>query len=173
METFVIPNPRRVAVIESEADIARSPEDVFDYCSDPMNEPRWNVKMKGVEKLTGGPFGVGTRYRMEFVSGPPVLSECVRLERPSVWELFGGSRVMRSGWRGRVRAGPAGTHLVLRMEIELRGLLALATPLLRRRMRPELERDVATIKETLEAADRPPQRPPGAMAEPGSTDELS
>jgi hypothetical protein len=165
METFVIPNPGRVAVIESETDIARSPEDVFDYCSDPTNEPEWNVKMKGVEKVTDGPLGIGTRYRMEFVSGPPVTSECVRLERPNVWELFGGSRVMRSGWRGRVLPSPAGAHLVLRMEIELRGLLALATPVLRRRMRPELDRDIATIKATLEGAGRPPERPPGAEAD--------
>jgi hypothetical protein len=33
--SFVIPSPKRVEVIESEADMARSPEDVFDYCSDP------------------------------------------------------------------------------------------------------------------------------------------
>lgn len=51
----MIPNPRRVAVIESEADIGRSPEDVFDYCSDPANEPAWNVKMKSVEQPTDGP----------------------------------------------------------------------------------------------------------------------
>jgi uncharacterized protein YndB with AHSA1/START domain len=165
MESFVIPNPRRIVVIESEADIARSPEDVFDYCSDPANEPQWNVKMKGVQKLTEGPFGIGTRYRMEFVSGPPVTSECVRLERPNVWEMLGGSRVMRSGWRGRVLPSPAGARLVLRMEIELRGLLALGTPLLRRRMRPELERDIATIRATLERAGGPPERPPGAEAD--------
>jgi hypothetical protein len=165
MESFVIPSPGRVAVIESEADIATSPEDVFDYCSDPMNEPEWNVKMKGVEKVTEGPFGIGTRYRMEFVSGPPVMSECVRLERPGVWEMFGGSRVMRSGWRGRVLPSPAGAHLVLRMEIELRGLLGLGTPLLRRRMRAELERDIATIKATLEGAGGHPERRPGPQAD--------
>jgi uncharacterized protein YndB with AHSA1/START domain len=71
MDGFVIPNPGRVAVIESEAYIARSPENVFDYCSDPANEPAWNVKMKSVEHLTDGPLGIGTRHRMEFVSGPP------------------------------------------------------------------------------------------------------
>jgi uncharacterized protein YndB with AHSA1/START domain len=157
-ETFVIPNPRRVAVIESETDIARSTEDVFDYCSDPTNEPQWNIKMKGIEKLTEGPLSVGTRYRMEFVSGPPVMSECVRLERPGVWEMLGESRIMRSGWRGRVLASTAGAHLVLRMEIELRGLLGLAAVFLRRRMRPELERDIATIKATLEGAERASKR---------------
>ncbi|WP_354644776.1 SRPBCC family protein [Kitasatospora camelliae] len=161
MERFVIPDSRRVAVIEVEADVARSLEDVFDYCSDPMNEPQWNVRMKGVEKVTDGPFGVGARYRMEFVSGPPVMSECVRLEHPGIGEMFGGSKLMRSGWRGRVLGGPAGAHLVLRMEIKLRGLLALATPLLCRRMRPELERDIATIKATLEGgAGRPSERSP-------------
>jgi hypothetical protein len=43
-----------------------------------------------------------------------------------------------------------GARLLLRMEIQLRGLLGLAAPLLRRRMRPELERDIATIKARLE-----------------------
>jgi len=36
------------------------------------------------------------------------------------------------------------------MEIQLHGLLRMAAPLLRRRMRPELERDIATIKAKLE-----------------------
>lgn len=165
MESFVIPHPRRVAVIESEAEIVRSPEDVFDYCSDPMTEPQWNIRMKSVEKLTDSPFGIGARYRMEFRSGPPVISECVRLERPAVWEMLGESRVFRSGWRGRALPSPAGARLVLRMEIELRGLLALGTPLLRRRMRPEPERDIATIKATLEGAETPPEQHPGAEAD--------
>jgi hypothetical protein len=57
-----------------------------------------------------------------------------------------------------VLASTAGAHLVLRMEIELRGLLGLAAVFLRRRMRPELERDIATIKATLEGAERASKR---------------
>jgi hypothetical protein len=37
------------------------------------------------------------------------------------------------------------------MELQLHGPLGLATPLLGRRMRSELERDIATIKANLEA----------------------
>jgi len=48
---------------------------------------------------------------------------------------------------------------MLRMEIELRGLVGLAAPLLRRRMRPELERDIATSKARLEGAGPPPPGP--------------
>jgi Polyketide cyclase / dehydrase and lipid transport len=157
LETSVItPKRGRTAVLMAEADVERSPEEVFDYCSDPVNEPEWNVKMKAIERLTDGPVGVGTRYRMEFTSGPAVISECVRFERPSVWELIGRSRALTSGWRGRVVPRGDGTHLVLRMEIQLRGLLGFAAPVLRRQMRPELERDIATIKARLEGTERPP-----------------
>ncbi len=160
MTSSVIASKRgRLAVIEAEADIQRSPEDVFDYCSDHTHEPEWNTKMKAVEKLTDAPMGVGARYRMEFTSAPSVVSECVRFERPSVWEMVGRSRAMRSGWRGRVLPEGDGAHLLLRMEIQLRGLLGLAAPLLRRRMRPELERDIATIKARLEAVEPSPLDP--------------
>jgi hypothetical protein len=166
LETSVVPVKRgRLAVIEAEADVQRSPEEVFDYCSDHAHEPEWNSKMKGVEQLTEGPIGVGTRYRMEFASAPSVVSECVRFERPSVWEMVGRSRAMRFGWRGRVLPSGDGVHLMLRMEIQLRGLLGLAAPLLRRRMRPELERDIAAIKARLEGVEPPAPGPaPGALS---------
>jgi hypothetical protein len=154
--SVITPKRGRLAVIEAAADIQRSPEAVFDYCSNHAHEPEWNSKMKDVAKLTDGPIGVGTRYRMEFTSAPSVISECVRFERPSVWEMAGRSRVMRFGWRGRVLPTADSAHLVLRMEIQLRGPLGLAAPLLRRRMRPELERDIATIKARLEAGGPPP-----------------
>jgi Polyketide cyclase / dehydrase and lipid transport len=151
LDTSVItPKRGRTAVIQAQADIQRSAEEVFDYCSDHTHEPEWNLKMTRVEQLTEGPIGLGTRYRMEFTSAPSVISECVRFERPSVWELVGRSKVMTSGWRGRVLPGGDGARLLLRMEIQPHGLLGLAAPLLRRRMRPELERDIATIKARLE-----------------------
>jgi hypothetical protein len=148
--SMLAPNRGRLAVLEAEADIGRSPEAVFDYCSDPSHEPEWNIKMTGVEQLTDGPIGVGARWRMAFASAPSVLSECVRFERPRVWELVGRSKVMTSGWRGRVLPSGNGARLLLRMELQLHGPLGLATPLLGRRMQPELKRDLATIKANLE-----------------------
>jgi uncharacterized protein YndB with AHSA1/START domain len=148
--SVLTPNRGRLAVLEVEADIRRPVEEVFDYCSDPTHEPEWNIKMTGAERLSDGPIGVGTRYRMAFASAPSVLTECVRFARPRVWELVGRSKVMTSGWRGRVLPSGDGARLVLRMELQLHGPLGLATPLLGRRMRPELERDIATIKAKLE-----------------------
>jgi Polyketide cyclase / dehydrase and lipid transport len=155
METSVnTPTRGPVAVIEVEADIRKSPEEVFDYASDPAREAEWNIRMKRVVKLTDGPVGVGARYRMEFTQGPPAISECVRFERPSLWELLGGSRIISSGFSGRVETSGDRSHLLLRMEIRPRGPLRLALPLLRRRMQRELDRDIATIKGMLESAER-------------------
>jgi hypothetical protein len=62
LETSVIgPKRGRLAVIEAEADIQRSPEEVFDYCSDHAHEPEWNIKMTDVAKLTHAPIGLGRR----------------------------------------------------------------------------------------------------------------
>jgi hypothetical protein len=142
----------RAAVIEAEMDIQRSAEDVFNYASNPANEPEWNIRLKRIEKLTDGPVGVGARYRMEFTQGPPAISECVRFERPGFWEHVGGSKIISSDFSGQVVPKGDGSHLLLRMRIGLRGPLRLALPLVRRRMQRELARDVVAVKARLEGA---------------------
>src|ERR1044071_8232539 len=141
-------------VIEAGADIRRSAEEVFDYASDPASEPEWNIRVKRVQKLTGGPAGVGTRYRIAFTQGPPAISECVRFDRPGYWEHAGESKIISSGCSGQVVAKDDGSHLLLRMQLRPRGLLRLALPLVRRRMQRELARDVVTIKVRLEGPAR-------------------
>jgi hypothetical protein len=149
--TAVITGKRsHVAVIEAEADIKRSAAEVFAYCSDPLREPEWNPRMRHIEQIGDGPVGVGARYTMEFIPGRPMVATCVRFERPTAWSLVGGSQPMQFGLGGQVLATEDGAHLVLRMEFRAPGLLRLALPLLRRRMRPELTRDIATIKAKLE-----------------------
>jgi uncharacterized protein YndB with AHSA1/START domain len=141
--------------IEAEVDIRRSPEDVFDFCSDPGHEPEWNPMMKRVVKLTDGPVGIGARYRTEFVDAPPMVMECIHYERPSAWSLTGSSRTLKAAGGGRVLPTPDGAHLVMRMELEPHGLLKLATPLLRRGMTSMFQRDLENIKAQLEAEERP------------------
>lgn len=141
----------RTAVIENEIDIKRSPQDVFEYCSDHTHELDWNPKMRFVNKLTEGPIGVGTRYEMEFIPGRPLIAECVHFERPTAWKVEGRALGMNVTLGGRVAAVNGGAHLVLETAFQAKGLRALALPLIRRRMWPEFERDVHTIKSILEA----------------------
>lgn len=151
---MMAPQQCRVTEIEVQADIRRSPDEVFDFVSDPTNEPQWNVRMTRVEDLTGRPVRVGSRYRMRFTAGPAATSEVVRFERPDSWQLRGVSKILTSSFEGLVTPRAGHAHLVLRMEIQLRGPLRLAAPGVRRRMQRELERDIAAIKATLEGSSR-------------------
>jgi Polyketide cyclase / dehydrase and lipid transport len=153
---------RRTVVIETAVGIARPAEVVFGYCSDHTNEIEWNPAMRRVVKLTDGPIGAGTRYQMEFLPGHPLVAECVRFDPPTAWTVAGSGNGMRSWFSGRVTPAPAGTRLDLHMEIETRGLLRAALPLLRRRMPRNLARDIALIKAKLEAQAQahPPRTEP-------------
>ena len=143
-----------LVAVEAEVDIKRSPQDVFDYCSDPSHEPEWNPMMRRIVKLTDGPVAVGARYRTEFVQGPAMVMECARYEPPIEWSLRGDSRALKADGGGRVVPTSEGSHLVMWMKLEPQGLLKLATPLLRRRMWSMFQRDLDNIKDRLEAVER-------------------
>ena len=72
-------------LIENSIEIARTPEDVFDYLSDLGNEVRWNPDCVSMEQLTDGPVGVGTRFRAKWKQGPVIFPEVTAYERPRTW----------------------------------------------------------------------------------------
>jgi uncharacterized membrane protein len=141
-----------LAVVENAVDIARSAEDVFDYCTDLTREPEWNPKAKRVEKVTAGPIGLGTRYEAEFLKGNPMTIELVRFERPIAWKSVGRSRRLDAKGEGRVSATEEGARLVVRMELRPRGTLRLLLPVMGRFMHKQEERNLAAIKEVLEGS---------------------
>jgi hypothetical protein len=79
-----------------------------------------------------------------------MVIECIDYERPTAWPLKGRSRALKTVGGGRVVPTSEGAHLVMRMELEPQRLLKLATPLLRRRMKPMFQRDLDNIKDQLE-----------------------
>lgn len=80
-------------VIENTIEIARSPEDVFDYLSDQGNEVQWNPDCLSMEKLTDGPVGVGTRFRAKWKQGPIVFTEVTAYDRPHSWTYENGGMI--------------------------------------------------------------------------------
>ncbi|MEK6278532.1 MAG: SRPBCC family protein [Actinomycetota bacterium] len=48
---------------EHSVEIARPPEEVFEFISDPRNDPRWCEKVLSCEQVTGDGPAVGARYR--------------------------------------------------------------------------------------------------------------
>jgi uncharacterized protein YndB with AHSA1/START domain len=138
------------AMVECAVDIARSPEDVFDYVSDISREFEWNPRTKRVVKLTDGPVGAGTRWQAEWVAGEPMLIDYVAFDRPTSWRSIGRSRGLVVASDGRVEAAGDGSRLTFRIELEPHGRLRLIAPLLGRIMRGRERQNVAAIKARLE-----------------------
>jgi Polyketide cyclase / dehydrase and lipid transport len=58
-----------MAKVTGQIIIQRPPDVVFDVVADERNEPKYNVDLLHVEKLTGGPVGVGTQFTAQHRTG--------------------------------------------------------------------------------------------------------
>jgi len=136
--------------VENEVEIARRPEDVFDYLTDVTNEVAWNPRTRRVEKLTPGPIGLGTRFEAEWIKGNPTIVEYVRFERPTAWASIARSRRLDAKGAGLVSPAEHGSRVTVTTELRPKGLLALLLPLMRRTMHAREERNLESVKAILE-----------------------
>jgi hypothetical protein len=137
-------------VIEHAVHIERSPDEVFDYCTDLRREPEWNPRTRRIQKLTDGPIGLGTRYQGEWIRGDPMTIELVRFQRPTTWASVGRSRRLVATSQGQVAKRPGGARLVIRTELQPQGALRLLLPVLGPTMRRREHRNLQAIKAALE-----------------------
>jgi hypothetical protein len=136
----------------TEIVIGRSPEDVFDFCSDLRSELRWNPKVKYVEKLTDGPVGVGTRYRGRWANSGPTAVEVVQFDRPRRWETIATARGMGVRFRGTVADATPGARYSASLELRPKGLAWLIAPLALLVMRRQDQQNMHRIREALESS---------------------
>jgi uncharacterized protein YndB with AHSA1/START domain len=139
-----------VTVVESTVLIQRSPEEVFDYLSDPRNELEWNPKVEIMEKLTDGPTGVGTKWRAKWTKSKVVTLECVEYDRPQRWRFVNDGPVTVDL---TITLAPesGGTRLSSRFDATPHGFFRLVFPVFITLMRREEAANMQLIKETMEA----------------------
>jgi uncharacterized protein YndB with AHSA1/START domain len=145
----------RALSYSTETVIRRSPEDVFDYCSDLRSELRWNPKVKCVEKLTDGPVGVGTRYRARWSGSGPTAVEVIRFDRPRRWETTTKARGMNIRFQGTVTDTAPGARYTASLELQPEGLARLVAPLALLAMRRQDQQHMHRIREALESSTVP------------------
>jgi uncharacterized protein YndB with AHSA1/START domain len=136
----------------TETVIHRPPEDVFDYCSDLRSELGWNPKARYVEKLTGGPVGVGTRYRAQWANSGPTTVEVVRFDRPRRWETSARARGMSIRFQGTVTDAAPGARYTAYLELQPKGLAWLVAPLALLAMRRQDHTNMHRLREALEGS---------------------
>src|SRR5512133_442209 len=142
----------RALAYRTETVIRRSPEEVFDYCSDLRSELQWNPKVKYVEKLTDGPVGVGTRYRARWANSGPTTVEVVAFDRPRSWETNTTARGMRIRFQGTVTNAGPGAWYTADLELHPTGLAWLVAPLALLAMRRQDQQHMHRIREALESS---------------------
>jgi hypothetical protein len=128
--------------------VSRSPEDVFDFLADLRNESRWNPRVVGIQQVTPGPVGTGTKFHGTCRGIGELNTVLTTCDRPS--RIVFRSKGPRMDIEGVFMLTEAsdGTDVALNADLRPRGLLSKIAPL----MGPLFRRQNAAAAKRLEAA---------------------
>ena len=119
--------------VEGDIIIKRPAEEVFDFCADERNEPRYNLRMTHAEQTSSGPIGLGSRFHAEMrTMGRKVTMtiEWTAYERPR--RLASWTRLSGMDIRGDLRFDPVagGTRMRWAWDLEPHGGVKLMGPMI-------------------------------------------
>ena len=138
-------------------EVNRPSAEVFAYVSDQLNGPAWQEGLDEVRRTTEGPIGVGTRHAFQRrVGRRQVTGENEYVEFESgrrVVFTFASDDLTGRGWYEAIPLGTNQTRLDSGVEIHLRGLSRLASPLIKMSIRKEDSRDTERLKGILETTN--------------------
>jgi len=138
-----------MTVIRNSAVIRCTPEQAFDYLSDPRAELEWNPRCEVMDMLTEGPVGKGTRYRAKWKSSPMVELETVRFERPHTWTMHNAGPIEVT-FTARLEAMSEGTKLHVEFEPRPHGWFRLVFPVFLLVIRREERANMTYLRDALE-----------------------
>ncbi len=137
--------------------IERPIEEVFAFATDPDKASLWQSTSLGTEQTSEGPVGVGTTFRdtskflgrriestYEVTENDPPHRQCMRIT---------SGPIPGSGCYLFEPAGGGSTRFTQTFEAEAGGFFRLAEPLVGRAIRRQIEADMATLKDLLEAGE--------------------
>lgn len=140
-----------MSAIRESIDISRSPEDVFDYVTDPMHLPEWQNSAVSARPLDGGPLHVGSKVRLTRRMGKrefPMTMEVMELDPPRSWHLHGVDGPVRGDVRGTIESLDEGrrSRVTLDLDFEGHGIGRVIAPLV---VKPFARREIPRNEEKL------------------------
>jgi len=149
-----------MAPIVTTVDVARPPDEVFSYATDPSRFVEWQSNVVGGEMDGAGSTRVGSRCltirRIGFVERR-VTAEVTHLDPPRSWGVHGVDGPIRAIVNVSVDPldGSTRSRLTIAIDFEGHGIGRLLVPLaVRREARKEMPTNLRRLKERLESLDR-------------------
>ncbi|MFE2874623.1 SRPBCC family protein [Streptomyces roseus] len=145
-----------MSAIRKSIDISRSPEDVFDYVTDPTRLPEWQDSAVSARPLQGTPLHVGSKTVVTRRLGGrefPMTMQVTELDRPRSWHVRGVGGPVRGDVRGTIEPLDGGkrSRLTLDLDFEGHGIGRVIAPLVvKPHARKEMPRDEEMLKHLLE-----------------------
>jgi uncharacterized protein YndB with AHSA1/START domain len=154
--TFVTKEAKMAQIVES-IEIARRPEDVFAYVTDPAHLPDWQESVVSVRRQDEGPVGAGSRVvitrrigRMERT----MTSELGDFNPPKTWKVRGLDGPIRGMVNGTVEPLDNGerSRVTIALDLQGRGIGKLLLPLVvHRQAAAEMPTNMRNLKQRLES----------------------
>ena len=149
-----------MAPLSSTIEIARSPEDVFAYVTDPGRFTQWQERLVAAKEEGDGPRGAGSRVRITRKMGPREQTftvEVTEYQPPRSWAIRGIDGPVRPVGRGTIEPVGDGTssRLTFELDFEGHGIGKVLVPLVvRRQAAGELPKNHENLKRKLESGSR-------------------
>ena len=146
-----------MAPIVTSIEIARPPEDVFSYVTDPSRLAEWQESVVSTRVDESGPPGVGPRVTQTRRIGrreQTMTSEITEITPPTSWAVRGVDGPVRGMVKGTVEPLDDGerSRVTIELDFEGHGIGKLLVPLVvRRQAASQMPTNMRNLKERLES----------------------
>jgi uncharacterized protein YndB with AHSA1/START domain len=139
------------STIVSHVTINKPPDVVFNYISDMRNELKWNPDVLYMKKTTGGPVGLGTRFRAKWHMSDTIDEQITRFE-PSEGITFENGGPLAVTLKVQLTPVDSATELEARFIATPHGFLRAIFPIMRTKLKQQEEENMVNLKTALEAS---------------------
>lgn len=149
-----------MAGFEMQAWIDRSPQEVFDFITDPTNAPRVVSSVTRMEQITPGPIGVGTRYHeTRLMNGKEAQAELeiARFEPPSDYAMRNETNGIETIYHYTFTPDQSGTRVDLVCQVNAGGLKKAMLPMVVSILKKEDGDHLERLKASIEAQPSSPE----------------
>ena len=131
---------------------SKSPQEVFDYLSDPTNDAEWRESSVAAEWTSDSPHGVGSTYKsVDKLLGRNIeaIQEITAWDSPNQFGFKGASGPMSFELTMTFEAQDNGTKATISVEAQSGGLFKMAENLFGKQMEKQFSTDMASLKRVM------------------------